>query len=360
MLRLFIFTLLLTTSACMHVNTKTNQHRFKNPEGSLTLRSEPVDWLLFGGRRVFSSRKVLQPSNGYQAILKEYALSEETALQTFHQFQETNFITWIGHATFLIKVDETYVLTDPFFSGTAGKFGIGPNRYIPLTIDIEDLPRLDVIICSHNHYDHLDTASLKRIKKKFGPKVKVFCPLGLATYFRQFGFTEVQEMRWHEEANHQAVTIQCLPAVHNSGRSLFDKDKTLWCGFGVKSKVFDIYFSGDTAYHPTVFKEIKTDLENCDLAIVGIGAYAPQHLLGQHHTNPEQAVQIALDIDAKNIVGMHWGTLNLSDEPVDEPIARLKKAAQSRNFESDAVWLMKLGETRPLQRGTLAPQQSGR
>ena len=349
----FIFTLFLTTCACMHTSIGANQHRFKNPEGSPTLKSSPVDWLLFGSRRILVGRRCLQSGNGYHATLQEYALSREDALQTFHQLQGTNFITWIGHATFLIQIGETYILTDPFFSDTAGKFGFGPNRYIPLTIDIEDLPQLDVILCSHNHYDHLDIASLKRIKKKFGAKVQVFCPRGLAKYFRQCGFTEVREMRWHEEVSHQEVAIHCLPAIHGSGRSLFDKNQTLWCGFGVKSKDFSIYFSGDTAYHPTIFKQIKTHLGHCDLAIVGIGAYAPQHLLAQHHTNPEQAVQIALDINAKNIVGMHWGTLNLSDEPVDEPIKRFERAAQTHNFQPNTVWLMRLGETRLLQRGTL-------
>ncbi len=340
----------------MHMSTGMDKRRFKNPEGSLTLENAPIDWLLFGSRRILASRKVLQSDNNYQAILREYTLSREDALKTFHQLQGNNFITWIGHATFFIKVGETCILTDPFFSDTAGKLGFGPNRYIPLTINIEDLPQLDIILCSHNHYDHLDIESLKRIQKKFGAKVQVFCPMGLAKYFRQCGFTEVQEMRWNEEASHKEITIHCLPAIHNSGRSLFDKNKTLWCGFGIKSRSFDIYFSGDTAYHPTVFRKIKDDLGNCDLAIVGIGAYAPQSLLAQHHTNPEEAVQIALDINAKNIVGMHWGTLNLSDEPVDEPIKRFKQAAQTQGFTSNAVWVMKLGETRSLRKGTLPSQ----
>lgn len=355
----FIFALFLTTSACMHMSTGANKHRFKNPEGSLTLKNSLIDWLLFGSRRILASRRVLRSSNNYQATLHKYALSREDALKTFHQLQGNNFITWISHATFFIKIGENYILTDPFFSDTAGKLGFGPNRYIPLTIDIEDLPQLDIILCSHNHYDHLDIKSLKRIKKKFGAKVQVFCPLGLVKYFRQCGFTKAQEMQWNEEANHKEIAIHCLPAIHNSGRSLFDTDRTLWCGFGIKSTNFNIYFSGDTAYHPTVFRKMKNNLGNCDLAIVGIGAYAPQKLLAQHHTNPEQAVQIALDVDAKNIIGMHWGTLNLSDEPVDEPIKKFKQAAQTQDFQSNAIWLMKLGETRPLQKGTLTSQIMG-
>jgi len=339
----FIFTFLLTTSACMHMSS-TDKHRFKNPEGSLTLKNASIDWI------PFITRRILWPSNSERSVLQAHTLSRNDALKGLSQWQQSDFITWIGHATFFIKVGQTYILTDPFFADIAGKFGFGPKRYNTPAINIEDLPQLDIILCSHNHYDHLDIKSLKHIKEKFGAKVRVFCPLGLTKYFQQCGFTEVQEMRWNEEASHAEVAIHCLPAIHSSGRSLFDKNKTLWCGFGIKSKGFDIYFSGDTAYHPTIFREIKNNLGNCDLAIVGIGAYAPQNLLAQHHTNPEQAVQIALDINAKNIVGMHWGTLNLSDEPVDEPIKRFKQAAQTQDFKSNAIWLMKLGETRPLQR----------
>jgi N-acyl-phosphatidylethanolamine-hydrolysing phospholipase D len=303
-----------------------------------------MDWI------PFLTRRIVGFGNGNKNVLQEHALSRQDALKGLLQGQQADSITWIGHATFFMRVGQTCILTDPFFANTAGKFGFGPKRYLPLTINIADLPQLDVIICSHDHYDHLDLASLKRIKKKFGTKVRVFCPLGLVIYFRQCGFTEVKEMQWYEEARHQEITVLCLPAIHNSGQYLFDKNKTLWCGFCVKSRAFDIYFSGDTAYHPQIFKKIKSNLGNCDLAIVGIGAYAPQNLLTQYHTNPEQAIQIAQDVNAKNMIGMHWGTLNLSDEPLDEPIKRFEQAAQAQNIKSSAVWLMKLGETRLLKR----------
>ncbi|MCU0318065.1 MAG: MBL fold metallo-hydrolase [Amoebophilaceae bacterium] len=326
------------------MRTYTGTYDFKNPVGSTVIKNSPVDWILFLTRRIVGF------GSSEKDVLREYALNRDDALRGLLQWHQADSITWIGHATFFIKVGQTCILTDPFFADTAGRLGFGPKRYIPLTINIEDLPQLDVIVCSHNHYDHLDIKSLKRIREKFGAKVQVFCPLGLATYFKQCGFTEVQEMQWYEEANHQALVFLCLPAIHNSGRSLFDKNKTLWCSFGIKSKAFDIYFSGDTAYHPQIFKEIKSNLGNCDLAIVGIGAYAPQKLLAQYHANPEQAIQIAQDVNAKNMIGMHWGTLNLSDEPLDEPIKRFKEAAQAQNIESSAIWLMKLGETRPLER----------
>jgi L-ascorbate metabolism protein UlaG (beta-lactamase superfamily) len=341
----------LITNPYMQIDAFAGEQIFENPSGSPVVKNTPEDLILFVAKRILGIG-----NSSSSRIMHAYTLDKDVALAELLRQQATDTITWIGHATFFIKIGQTHILTDPFFSNTAGKFGFGAKRYSPPPINIEDLPQLDIILCSHNHYDHLDIKSLKRIKKKFGAKVQVFCPIGLAKYFQQCGFTEVQEMRWHEEASHKAITLRCLPAIHNSGRSLFDKNKTLWCSFGMKSKAFDIYFSGDTAYHPKIFKEIKSSLGNCDLAIVGIGAYAPQKILAQYHANPEQGVQIALDVNAKNIVGMHWGTLNLSDEPVDEPIKRFKQTAETHNLKSNAVWLMKLGETRPLQRDALAPQ----
>ncbi len=349
-LRCLLLVCLLATHTYTPMYAGTNKQTFKNPEGALKVKNSLTDWVFFVARRVLGvgnkkSRKILQA----------YTLDREGALKGFLQQQTGDAVTWIGHATFFIKVGKTHILTDPFFSNTAGKWVFGPKRYNRPTININDLPQLDIILCSHNHYDHLDIKSLKRIKKKFGAQVQVFCPLGLARYFQQCGFEKVQEMQWNEKVDYQAVAIHCLPAIHQSGRSLFDKNKTGWCSFGIRSRNFGIYFSGDTAYHPTVFKQIKTDWGNCDLAIVGIGAYKPKRLLEQHHTNPEQAVQIASDINAKNIIGMHWGTLNLSDEPADEPIKRLTEVAQTNSWRSNAVWLMKLGETRVLQKDTLAP-----
>jgi N-acyl-phosphatidylethanolamine-hydrolysing phospholipase D len=348
MLRYFFFAFFLVASPCMQIDAFAGKQTFKNPENSPTSNGTPTDWILFAASRI------LGVGNSSSNAMKTYTLERDVALAGLLQQHTADAVTWLGHATFFIKMGQTHILTDPFFSDTAGKFGFGVKRYSSPPINIEDLPQLDVILCSHNHYDHLDIKSLKRVKKKFGADVRVFCPLGLAKYFQQCGFTEVKEMQWGEEANHQEIAIQCLPAIHNSGRSLFDRNKTLWCGFGVKSNDFNIYFSGDTAYHSKIFKEIGERLGNCDLAIVGIGAYAPQKLLEQYHTNPEQGVQIALDVNAKNIVGMHWGTLNLSNEPVDEPIKRFEQAAQMHEFKSNAVWLMKLGETRPLQKDTIS------
>jgi len=331
------------TNTNVPMRAATIQPAFENPAGSPEMSSTPADWILFVARRMLgwdNSRK--------RKVMQNYTLNRDVALQGLLQKHTAGSITWMGHATFFINLGQVHILTDPFFSDTAGKFGLGARRHNSSPLHIEDLPRLDIILCSHNHYDHLDVASLKRIRTKFGAQVQVFCPLGLAKYFRKCGFTNIKEMAWNEEAKHQEMAIHCLPAIHNSGRSLFDKNKTLWCGFGLKTKVFDIYFSGDTAYHPKVFKAIGAGFGHFDLAIVGIGAYAPQALLEAYHANPEQAVQIALDVRAKNIVGMHWGTLNLSDEPADEPIKRFAKAAQTHEFCPELVWLMKLGETRSL------------
>jgi L-ascorbate metabolism protein UlaG (beta-lactamase superfamily) len=320
----------------------TNKNQFENPEISQLPNGRAKDWVSFITRRIANSRK-----NHFNS-LNQYHIEKEEAIESLkaHNSNDKNHITWIGHATFLIKIHEITILTDPFFSDVAGKFGFGPKRYVPLPINIDDIAKVDLIICTHNHYDHLDIKSLKKIRKKFGDCIQVLCPLGLAKYFYSAGFTKVTELNWYEKSRILGIEISCLPAIHNSGRSLFDKNQTLWCSFGLKTDSFTLYFSGDTAYDPKLFKKIHSFLGDCDLCILGIGSYEPEKLLGKFHANPEEAVKIAVDFNAKNIVGMHWGTLNLSDEPIDEPINRFNKSAYSSGFTSESIWLMKIGETR--------------
>ena len=295
------------------------------------------DWISFIARRILNSK------SRYNPVLDDYTLSHADALKSLLEHQESDSISWIGHATFLIKLGGKSILTDPFFSSVAGKFGLGPKRHTPPKIHIEDLPQIDIILCSHDHYDHLDMQSLTKIKNRFVTGIQIFCPLGLGKHFKQCGFTKITEMSWHENVRHENLELFCLPAVHNSGRSLFDNNKTLWCSFGIKSEKLTLYFSGDTAYHPQIFQDCGHSLDQCDLAILGIGAYAPEHLLGKYHTTPEQAAKIALDLNAKNVIGMHWGTISLSDEPVDEPIKRFAAA-----LDSKSLWMIKIGETKAL------------
>jgi N-acyl-phosphatidylethanolamine-hydrolysing phospholipase D len=321
------------------------ENKFENPKECQLSSSCSKGWASFITRRIIKSRK----SNFDK--LKEYHLTKEEAIQKLKtsNLNGEDYVTWVGHATFLIKINEIHILTDPFFSDVAGECGFGPKRYIPISINIDDIPKIDLIICTHNHYDHLDIKSLKKIRRKFGNDIKVFCPLGLSKYFYRSGFTQVTELNWHDKSRHQDLDIFCLPASHNSGRSFWDKNKTLWCSFGLKTHSFTLYFSGDTAYDPKLFKKMHTFLGDCDLCILGIGGYEPENLLGQSHANPEEAVKIAIDFNAKNMIGMHWGTLNLSDEPVDEPIKRFSESAYSNGFESESVWLIKVGETKKIR-----------
>jgi len=369
---------------------------YHNPEGSPMENGRKKEWISFISRRIISSRSCPDEA------LSSYYLTQEESLEFFKKMKVKNTITWVGHATFLIKINEFYILTDPFFSDVAGVIGIGPKRYFPPGINLEDIPKLDAILCSHDHYDHLDLKSLSQIYKKFGREVQIYCPLGCGKYFEKVGFKKIHEMDWNQtatlyrnelknrnfekevsqELNPEQATILaqegasesrssgerrmlsksdssdhlglykidifCFPAVHNSGRSIGTKNKTLWCSFGLKTTGYSIYFSGDTGYHPYIFKECREQLGGCDLALIGIGAYCPENLLGCSHVNPENAVEIANDLQATNIVGMHWGTLNLSDEPVCEPILRFLEAAKQKGFSSERVWPMKIGETRPL------------
>jgi L-ascorbate metabolism protein UlaG (beta-lactamase superfamily) len=335
-LPLFLFILFL--SAC------SNKQTFQNPEGSLSMEGKVSSWTSFFAKRALDSRK------NYMDHLQEHHLDQEAALVNFHEHKDSESVTWIGHATFLITLCETTILTDPFFTDIAGPLGIGPKRFTPPPVAIDHIDKLDVIVCSHNHYDHLDMKSLRLLKRKFGSGVQIVCPLGLSKYFLRCGFTKIQELNWYENTKVNDIEIVCLPSVHNSGRSPFDQNKTLWCGFGFKSTDLTLYFSGDTAYHPTLFKEVGETLGTCHLAMLGIGAYEPQDLLQKSHAAPHEAVEIAIDLGARNIMGMHWGLLSLSNEPVDEPIKKFLEAATSKGFESDAIWLLKSGETRPLMK----------
>jgi len=279
--------------------------------------------------------------------MDSFCLSKEEALALYEQFKSGDYICWIGHATFLIKVDGLTILTDPFFSDISGAYGFGPRRFFSPQLEIEEIPQLDAILCTHNHFDHLDLPSLKRIQSHFGDEVKVFCPKGLRKYFIKAGLYDVVEMEWGDLTRFKTLKVFCFPAVHNSGRGIFDQNRTLWCSFGIQVEGKKVFFSGDTSYHPEIFRDAKMAMGGCDLAILGIGGYAPEGILNCSHVNPEQAVQIAKDLEAKKMIGMHWGTLNLSDEPVIEPIQRFQKAAVQEGME-EVFCLIKLGETRNL------------
>lgn len=254
-------------------------------------------------------------------------------------------ITWIGHATVLVQIEGVNILTDPQWSERASPVSWGgPRRLSPPGLRFEDLPRIDVVLISHDHYDHLDLDTVKRLAATYDPLFLV--PLGLKAWFAENGMTRVEEMDWWQEREYRALKFVCVPAQHFSQRTLTDANQRLWASWSVLSPERRFYFSGDTGYF-TFFKEIGQRLGPFDVAALAIGAYLPPEMMKFVHLTPEEAVQAFIDLKAGALLGIHWGTFDLTDEPLGEPPQRLLAEIRRRNIDSSRAWIFKIGETRP-------------
>ena len=243
-----------------------------------------------------------------------------------------HYALWIGHSTFLINNGDLTILTDPIFSERASPLNFaGPKRLIKPVIKIKDLPEVDVITISHNHYDHLDINSLRKIQKKF-PNVKILVPKGDLKLLRNYNLNNGFEFLWWEEITFDNTKFIFTPAQHWSARGLRDRNKSLWGSWFIKNEDKNIFHAGDTGYSED-FIEIRNRLGAVDFAMIPIGAYDPQWFMSYSHVNPEEALNIAKDLDAKKSIGMHWGTFILTDEPVLEPRERLNKITNQTNVD---------------------------
>ncbi len=242
-----------------------------------------------------------------------------------------HYALWIGHSTFLINNGDLTILTDPIFSERASPLTFaGPKRLIKPVIKIKDLPKVDVITISHNHYDHLDVNSLRKIQKKF-PNVKILVPKGDLKLLRNYNLNNGFEFLWWEAITLNNTKFIFTPAQHWSARGLRDRNKSLWGSWFIKTEEKNIFHAGDTGYSDD-FIEIRNRLGPVDFAMIPIGAYDPQWFMSYSHVNPEEALNIAKDLDAKKSIGMHWGTFILTDEPVLEPRERLNKISNHNNI----------------------------
>lgn len=255
-------------------------------------------------------------------------------------------ITWLGHASFLIRLHGQTVLTDPFLGVNAGPAGFGPKRLAPPPIGVADLPPVDLLLVSHNHYDHLDLATVEKLDGK--DRMTVVVPLGLKPFFVDLGYKNVVELDWWQRHRLGALEVQALPAVHFSGRGFLDRNRTLWASFAIRSKDLNLWFSGDTAAG-AVFDVIGRRAGPFDLAMVGIGAYEPRVIMKSSHATPEEAIDIARAVGAARAVAMHWGTIKLTPEDPFEASQRFKAAAKASGYGEDNAWVMKIGETRQLK-----------
>jgi N-acyl-phosphatidylethanolamine-hydrolysing phospholipase D len=253
-------------------------------------------------------------------------------------------VTWIGHATVLLRMDGLTILTDPSWSERASPLSwAGPRRLVPPGLPFEELPRVDVVVISHDHYDHLDLATVKRLAATHDPLFVV--PLGLKAWFADSGITRVEERDWWQQVEHRGVTFVCVPAQHFSQRTLWDSNRRLWATWAVLGPTRRFYFTGDTGYFPG-FKEIGERLGPFDLAAIAIGAYVPAEIMRAVHVTPEEAVQAAEDARARTLLGIHWGTFDLAEEPLGEPPTRMLGEAARRGRGPDRAWILRIGETR--------------
>ncbi len=251
-------------------------------------------------------------------------------------------VTWLGHAAFIVRLAGKTILTDPFIGKTAGPFGIGPKRFVASPLTANELPQADVMVVSHDHYDHLDAHAIDNYP--FKDSTQVIVPLGLGPFFTKRGYSKVIEQDWWQTWEQDGLSVTTLPAVHFSGRGLFDRNKTLWASFAFESADERIWFSGDTA-SGEVFREIGERHGPFDLALVAIGAYEPRSIMRSIHASPEEAIEIARDIGARQAIGMHWGTIRLTPEQVFEPPVRFRQAAIDQGYGVDNAIIMKIGET---------------
>ena len=255
-------------------------------------------------------------------------------------------LTWIGHATLLLQVSGKNILTDPVFSDRASPFQwAGPKRVVPPGMKISELPSIDMVLISHDHYDALNEPSiLELFKRPAGERTTFYVPLGLKEWFNKRGITRVVEMDWWDRSVNEELILTAVPVQHWSKRAVFSKNQTLWSGWVLESPDFKFIFVGDSGYCPH-FKEIGKRFKNFDLAAIPIGAYEPRWFMGKHHMNPEESVKVHQDLRSKKSVAIHWGTFILTDEPLDEPPKRLKKALRNADLDEDEFMVLRHGET---------------
>tara|TARA_B100001063_G_scaffold246506_1_gene285999 strand:+ start:3030 stop:4001 length:972 start_codon:yes stop_codon:yes gene_type:complete len=255
----------------------------------------------------------------------------------------TDYMVWIGHATYLINKDNLTILTDPVFSKRASPVRFaGPKRLIPPAIPIDKLPKIDVITVSHNHYDHLDLRSLKKIYKA-NPNAIFLVPKGDKRRLERRGIENVIEFLWWEEIEIKGSKFTFTPVQHWSARGIADRNKSLWGGWFMNLKTETIYHAGDTGYSKD-FIETKKRLGSPSISLIPVGAYAPRWFMKTNHVNPPEAIQIAIDLESERNFGMHWGTFQLTDEEILEPPKLLKESLRDQGLPDNFFNILRPGQ----------------
>ena len=339
-LTIFLF-IILNYNFTIAMENKPYHHlpdgTFRNPEGS-PVRSDKIK---FSYSQFTKEKKKID-----MTVPKGHVVEKSKVLNDLENYKKNDYIAWIGHATYLIKLGETTIITDPVFSKNAGPLIFGPDRFTDPALNLDEIPKTDVFLLTHNHYDHLDMSTVRKFPFK---DAKVLVPLKVGKYFKRY--QNVNEMDWYDEIIiNDKLKITFLPAVHWSKRSLMDTNKTLWGNFLINYKGKKILFACDTGFG-NIYKELGKKYGPIDLTMINIGAYdfRPMFDKSVYHTTPEEALQVARDLNSKKVLGMHWGTFVLSLEPIMEPPKRFHDNAEKYGFKKEDALIFKIGQISPLK-----------
>ena len=341
---------LLLTLACsstLHADVDTHaaqsrQHHSQKGFKNNYLNGEMVGSLIKWQWQRLRDGLPKPPAGGYQFKL------EKPDLNWLKNNHDVATATWIGHATVLLQIDGINILTDPIFSERASPVQwAGPKRKVAPAINMRELPHIDIVLISHNHYDHLDLNSVLALNTQAGGPPMFMVPLGIKKWMAEQGIKNVQELDWWQNTLISGLTVHFVPVQHWSARGIDDRFETLWGGWIVKNNIntkkpVSVFFTGDTGYSKD-FSDIHQRLGAVDLALIPIGAYEPRWFMQAQHVNPAEAVQIHQDLHAKKSLAIHWGTFELTDESLDEPPRALKKAKQQAGLTANEFIVLNHG-----------------
>lgn len=329
--------------------------RFANSHPGVVIGNFP--WYEMVWRSLRGDFKPLQPpAGGYEAFARAWSTPVDHA--RLAQRPQSPVVTWLGHVSILLQVGGLNVLMDPTLATHAGPLGrFGAPRRVPAPLQPEALPPIDVVLISHNHYDHLCYGTLRRLQQA-GQAPRFVVPMGLGDWFRQRGLGPVTELDWWEHSDlAPGLRVHFTPAQHWSRRTPWDTNASLWGGFLIEwtkaeqasagARPWRFLFPGDTGYSDD-FKAIRQRLGDVDFLALPIGAYLPRDFMKPMHVNPPDAVQLMQDVGATQAMGVHWGTFMLTQEAFDHPPRDLAAALAQRGLPADTVWLMRHGETRAI------------
>lgn len=319
--------------------TKTHHtpQGFRNPEADMRQQGDLQRWR----KERKASGLPFPPAGGYAAFRQQW-------YQPAHLQGDDDAVWFLGHACIMLRLQQQVMLIDPALSPRASPLRFyGPKRHTPAPLAIAQLPRLDYVLISHNHYDHLDAPTIRQILRRF-PDVRFVVPLGLEPWFTRQGARHVVQLDWWQQATFGDIQVHAVPARHWSMRTLKDRNRSLWCGWTVHSERLRFWFSGDSGYSDNLL-EIPRRLGPFNLAALPIGAWAPEWFMQSQHMNPTQAVALHRAAGCPLTIPIHWGVFELADESLDAPPAVLSQAMQAAQLDERRFSAWRIGESRALK-----------